>query len=484
VTLTNRLSATFLGALALVLVGFSTALYVMASVYLHRSVDDRLEATLTTLAALAEDEPGGLDWEQDQRRSFPGQEHGSDHVRWVVLDEWGVEVGRSKNLGSSSKLEETGPRRVDARRHPWRVVERRLQTSHPATSEGEHSKNHRSLVLRAGLRLDPIERVLQTLALTLALLSMGLWGVTALIGRRLCRSALAPLTRMASASRELGAEEPGQRLPQVKTNDELEDLAVAFNGLLDRWQEALERQSRFAGDASHQLRTPLTALIGQVDVALRRDRPVEDYRGTLRRVRDQAERLRRIVEAILFLARADAEAGLPALEPIDLSTWTSEQIRRRADEGSGDNLRWVEPLESPPLVRAHPALLAEVLDNLLDNARDHSPAGAPVEVQLSTEPGWVVLLVEDQGRGIASADLPRIFEPFYRAAEARRAVPSGVGLGLAVARRIVLAMGGRLEVESQVGKGSQFQLRLPEDLATTPANAPTVKPHPVRAQPL
>ena len=102
-----------------------------------------------------------------------------------------------------------------------------------------------------------------------------------------------------------------------------------------------------------------------------------------------------------------------------------------------------------------------MLDNLLDNARDHGPTGSPVDVRISNEPGWVLLTVEDQGRGIASADLPRIFEPFYRAAEARRTAPGGVGLGLAVARRIVLALGGRLEVESQPGKGSRFLIRLP-----------------------
>jgi two-component system, OmpR family, sensor kinase len=466
-TLANRLSATFLGVLAIVLVGFSTALYLMASVYLYRSVDERLEATLATLAALAEDEPGGFDWEHDQRRAFPGEDFGIDQVRWVVVDEHGVEVDRSKNLGQSASLEEPGPRRLDLQKHPWRVVERSLRTNQPAPLGDKNSKRHGSLVLRAGLRLDPVERTIQTLGLVLALLSMALWGATALVGRRLCRSALGPLTRMASAARELGTEEPGRRLPRLATKDELEELAIAFNGLLDRWHEALERQSRFAGDASHQLRTPLTALIGQVDVALRRDRPIEEYRGTLRRVRDQADRLRRIVEALLFLARADAEAGLPALEPLELASWTSEQIRRRIDEGNGDNLRWNEP-SGFPRVLAHPALLAEVLDNLLDNARDHSPIGSHVEIRLSSEPGWVLLSVEDQGRGIAQTDLPRIFEPFYRAADARRTVPGGVGLGLAVAWRIVLAMGGRLEVESQTGKGSRFVIRLPAETSVSP----------------
>ncbi len=316
-------------------------------------------------------------------------------------------------------------------------------------------------MIAAGLPLEPVDRPLWNLALTLPLLSTALWGLTALVGRRLCRTALAPLTRMAADARGLGADEPGRRLPVAGTGDELQDLALAFNGLLDRWQEALERQSSFAGDASHQLRTPLTALIGQVDVALRRDRAPEEYRQTLARVRDQSDRLRRIVEALLYLARADAEAGLPSLEVFDLSAWATEQLRRRIEEGGkGPDCREVQA-DGPAYVRAHPALLAEVLDNLLDNARDHGRGPEPVEVRIAQEAGWSTLIVEDHGRGIEAGELSRIFEPFYRASDARRTAPGGVGLGLAVARRIVLSLGGRLEVESQPGEGCRFLLSLP-----------------------
>ena len=476
-TLTDRLSATFLGALALVLVGFSTALYFVASVHLHRSVDERLVAALGTLAVLVEDEPGGLDWERDGRQISTGQDPGHDQVRWMVLDGRGVEVDRSRNLTDPAPMVEAGSRRLDQRGRPWRVASRRLKSTRPASPGGEDPARPTELFLSAGLRLDPIERTLWNLAVALTLLSAALWGITALVGRRLCRRALAPLTRMASSARELGADEPGRRLPVASTGDELEDLAFAFNGLLDRWHEALERQARFTGDASHQLRTPLTALIGQIDVALRRDRTPEEYRRTLARARDQSDRLRRIVEALLFLARADSEAGLPALEEFDLVSWTSDQIERRSIDGSPDHLLWDEPPDGPILVRAHPALLAQILDNLLDNARDHGEAGSPIEVRVVREPGRVALSVEDRGRGVAPADLERIFEPFYRAADARRSVAGGVGLGLAVARRIARALGGTLDVESRLGGGSRFTLRLPEVLALSgPFEADTAAP--------
>ncbi len=460
-TLTDRLSASFLGALALVLVGFSTALYIVASVHLHRSVDERLDSALGTLTALVEDEADGLDWERDGRQISTGQDPGTDQVRWMVLDGRGGEIDRSRNMADPDVMREAGERRLGHRGRPWRVVTLRLKSSHPASPD-----RAAEMVLVTALRLDPIERELRNLALALAGISAGLWGITALVGRRLCRRALAPLTRMASSARELGVDEPGRRLPVASTGDELEELASAFNGLLDRWHEALERQARFAGDASHQLRTPLTALIGQIDVALRRDRPPEEYRRTLTRARDQSDRLRRIVEALLFLARADAEAGLPSLEPFDLISWTSEEIRRRSAEGNPAPIRWEEPLGGPILVRAHPALLAQVLDNLLDNARDHGATDAPAEVRVYREPGGVALSVEDRGRGIDPGDLPRIFEPFYRAADSRRSASGGVGLGLAVARRIARALGATLDAESRPGQGSRFTLRLPEFLPT------------------
>ena len=124
----------------------------------------------------------------------------------------------------------------------------------------------------------------------------------------------------------MSAADLDRRLPLAGTGDELDDLSRAFNGLLDRVGESFERQRRFTGDASHQLRTPLTAMLGQAEVALRHDRDPAEYRRVLESVRGQAQHLRRIVEALLFLARADAEARRPELERIDLAAWAAEHL--------------------------------------------------------------------------------------------------------------------------------------------------------------
>ncbi|WP_435010412.1 ATP-binding protein [Tundrisphaera lichenicola] len=460
-TLVSRLSAAFLGAVGLILVGFSTALYLLASVQLHRSVDNQLEATLATITTLVEVEPGGLEWESHDRRVIHGQDSGSDQVRWAAFDHRGRFLDRSPNLRESDPLDRPGSRRIDARGRPWRVVSRRLESSKPPASN-EDPGHLPAIVLVAGLRLDPVESTLRNLALTLLGLSAGVWACTALVGRRLCRRALAPLTRMAGASRELGADDPSIRLPVSPTGDELEDLAHAFNGLLDRRHEALERQRRFTGDASHQLRTPLTAVIGQLDVALRRERSVDEYRRVLTLVRDQSDHLRRIVEALLFLSRADAEAGSPALDRFDLAPWVAEQLDRRCAMGCPDRPDFEQPTDGPYPIRAHPELLAQVLDNLLDNAREHGRSHSPAQVRIWRDSGFIALSVEDRGPGIAPEDLPRIFEHFYRATSPKRNGTAGFGLGLSVAQRIARASGGTLVAESPAGLGSRFILRIPE----------------------
>jgi two-component system, OmpR family, sensor kinase len=463
-TLASRLSIFSLAALAVVLAGFSTALHVAARVHSDRSDGQRLGATLAMLAALVEDEPGGLDWEAEGRREVIAQEPGLEGVRWSVRDGRGEVIDRSPTRRPGELPEAPGARQLDAGGHPWRVARRVLRSSRLGGRAPDPGRSA-EVVLTAGLRLGHSDAELSNLALALAVLSGAVWLAAALVGRGLCRRALAPLSRMAASARDLDAADPGRRLPVAATGDELEDLGHAFNGLLDRWHEALDRQSRFAGDASHQLRTPLTAVLGQVEVALRRDRPPEEYRRVLGLVRDQSDQLRRIVEALLFLARSEPDAPWPALEVFDLAAWADDQIRRRAELGRGDVVRRREPADpdsaSPLLVRAHPALLAQVLDNLLDNARQYADPGSPVDLRVAREGDLVACSVEDRGCGIAPADLARLFEPFHRSAEARRRNRAGAGLGLAVARRIARAFGGELSAESEVGRGSRFVFRLP-----------------------
>jgi heavy metal sensor kinase len=494
-SLTTRLTAFFLGALAVVLAGFSATLWLLAREYLHRQIDDRLEATIQTLIASIEFDPAGLEWEPNQQlaarrsgnRGATGhrvvalpQGPGADQVRWVVRDgRTGAVVDRSLNLEGEAgrrltsdpspvRSDQTALRRERFGGVPWRISERRVVPSAfrgQSGAESDAEPRHASLILSAGLSLVPVKVALGNLARLLAGLSLAVWLIAAALGRGLCRRALVPVTRMAEAARAMSAADLDQRLPDSQTGDELQDLGDAFNGLLDRLHEAFERQRRFTGDASHQLRTPLAALLGQVEVTLRRERSADDLRRVLSLVHDQAGQLSQIVEALLFLARADAEAVLPEREASDLALWIDEHRERWSGHPRAADLRVTNDADGalPLRVRVHLPLLAQLLDNLVDNAFKYSEPGTPVTIRLGRASGHVTLSVEDQGCGIDPADLPQVFEPFYRAPSARREGRAGTGLGLAVAYRIATALGGVLTASSTPGQGSRFTVCLPED---------------------
>jgi signal transduction histidine kinase len=332
-------------------------------------------------------------------------------------------------------------------------------------------------VLTVGLSLAPARATLGRLGWTLAGLSLLLWVASALAGRWLVRRGLAPMARMASAARAMKATDLHQRLPAPGTGDELADLQQAFNDLLSRLQDAFERQRRFTGDASHQLRTPLAVLLGQIEVALRRDRPAEEYRQVLSLAHAQGLQLRRIVEALLFLARADAESPLEALEVVDLAAWLPGHLAGWAGHPRAADLRPRVAADAPLPVRVQPLLLGQLLDNLLDNAFKYSEPGTPVVVTASRDGDQIALAVEDAGPGIDAADLPHVVEPFYRSARARLAGRGGTGLGLAVAQRIASVFGGRIEAAAEPGRGSRFTVLLPaqparsQPLAAEPAVA-------------
>jgi heavy metal sensor kinase len=444
-SLSGRLSAFFLGALALVLVGFSTTLYLLAEIYLYRQVEERLSAALLTLAAAAEMEPDGIDWEPREHSLTLGQDEGLDEVRWEVRDSFAV-VDRSANFGGFIPTPDTAG---------WRVDEKRLHSPYDIMPP-----KHRQLIITAWISLAPLRATLRRLAVTLAVLSLGLWLLAALTGRWVARRALAPVTRMAEAARAMTPADP-QRLPSPGTHDELDELQRAFNDLLGRLNEAFARQARFTGDASHQLRTPLAAMLGQVEVALRRDRSPEEYREALTRVQVQADHLRQIVEALLFLARADAEAKLDALTDADLTGLLSAAVARWSAHPRAADLRTEAGAGGAFRARVQPLLLGQMLDNLIDNAFKYSEAGSPVVLRLGREGDAVTIDVEDAGRGIPTTDLPHVFEPFYRSAKSRRLGLPGVGLGLAMVQRIAAALGGSVAASSNEGAGSRFTLRLP-----------------------
>ena len=465
-SLATRLSAFFLIAIAVVLAGFSGSLYLLARNHLVRQLDERLLNALDTLEASVDIEPAGLEWEPADRQMTLGVDHGPTAVRWAVRDGQGALVDQSANAtaggfpkgwqpaswpsGLTDATAFGGIDRLASGRAPAAAAGALQQGRGHPNDEPGYEKPYPALRLIVGLHPAPVAATLSWLGLTLTVLSTILWLTAAAAGRWLCRRALSPVHRMARAATAMTAADLGQRLPAPGTGDELDDLGRAFNDLLDRLNEAFvrlneayERQSRFAADASHQLRTPVSALLGQVQVALRRDRSPEEYKRFLGRAQSEGIRLRQIIESLLVLAQPDAVQPEPVV--VDLLNWVPDHLERWASHARAPDLRVEGPRDVSLCVRAQPALLAQLVDNLLDNACKYSVPGTPIVIRAWREYGMVALGVQDRGCGLEVEDLPRVFLPFFRTELARQAGRPGVGLGLAVAQRIANAFGGTLE---------------------------------------
>jgi heavy metal sensor kinase len=474
VTLTTRLSVFFLVMLGLVLAGFSAATYVLARAYLRHQTADRLQAALNTLVAAVEIGPDGVEWEPAQRTLTFGRGAGGDQLAWLISSGRGRVVDRSADSADDDLLAETAERlrdgdrkarRVSWRGERWEVAQRWVYPTENAASEsppgGKAETKYPALAITAGVPLGPMYATLRRLAWSLTGVSAVIWFLALALSRAVCRRALRPVSRMATAARGMSATDPEERLPVPAARDELADLSQAFNGLLDRLQESFERQRRFTGDASHQLRTPLAALLGQIEVVLRRDRDADEYRQVLVKLQSQALHLRQIVEALLFLARADAEARLPERERLSLADWLEGHLRGWAEHPRAGDLHVERTKDERWEIEAQPVLLGELVDILLDNACKYSQPGTPITVRLGRDDDRVLLAVTDRGCGLTDEDLPHLWEPFYRSAEARRRGTAGLGLGLAIAQRIAEAQGGELSANSKVGVGSCFTLSLP-----------------------
>lgn len=463
-SLTARLSAFALAGLAVVLAGFSAALYATASVYLERQIAARSDAALHALFAAVEVHSGDVQWEPLERKIALGVTEDLEQVRWTLRDEAGRLIDRSTNLDAGFSEVEGSPWSFTAwtalasRFDPEVVAARRFDGADRAALPADRTTTTTGFTLTVAVSHAPAAAMLRRIAAVLAGVSVAVWLTAAVAARFVCRRALRPVTAMAASANALG-DDPARRVTVAETSDELEDLGRAFNCLLDRLHAAHDRQRRFTGDAAHQLRTPLAAVLGQLDVALRRDRSTGEYRRTLEVVRRRADGLRQVVESLLFLARAGAGDRID-VQAIDAADWLRGLRDDWASHERTADIAWDIP-DKPCLVRAHAGLLGQALDNLIDNAAKYSDAGTPIRVALTADTGRVVLAVEDDGCGIAADDRPHLGEPFFRSAAARRRGTSGVGLGLAVVRRVADVFGGELRVESELGRCSRFALELP-----------------------
>ncbi len=272
--------------------------------------------------------------------------------------------------------------------------------------------------------------------------------------------AIRPIADISATASKISAGDLSQRIPAADAENELGQLAGVLNSTFSRLEAAFIRQQQFTSDAAHELRTPVSVILTQAQSTLSRDRSPAEYRETLEACQRAAQRMRRLTESLLELARVDDGPATMQREAFDLAVTTREcleLIRPLADERQVALTPELAPVEC----QGDPGRIAQVITNLLSNAVDHTPAGGQVRITTQVEYGMAILMVADHGPGIAPEHLPHIFDRFYRADAARTSAQGRSGLGLAISKAIVTAHGGTIEVASEAGKGATFTVRLP-----------------------
>jgi heavy metal sensor kinase len=290
----------------------------------------------------------------------------------------------------------------------------------------------------------------------------------------LARRIVRPIAKMSATAASISAANLGQRIDVDEIDLELTTLGRVLNDMLGRLESSFEQQINFSADASHELRTPLTVIMTNAELALSRPRTPEEYRETLEACLRASQRMKHLVEQLLVLSRADAGRLELQLEPADL--------RHLAQ----DCAALVEPLArqrgveiliqgSSAAVAADADRISQVIINLLSNAIAYNHPQGKVELKIWEHAGSAVLAIEDTGVGIAAADVPRVFDRFYRVDKARSRHSGGSGLGLAICKLIVEAHGGEICLSSQAGRGTTVEVRLPLCKAVEPLRLETMQ---------
>jgi heavy metal sensor kinase len=284
-------------------------------------------------------------------------------------------------------------------------------------------------------------------------------------GYWLSSRALAPVDEISQAAQRISIENLADRLHVPQTGDELQRLTETLNAMLSRLEAAVNRMKQFTADASHELRAPVSLIRTTAEVAAqKKDRPAEEYLEALQEILDESERTSQLVDSLMLLARADSGKEMVECDPVDARAVMRAAIEQGEKLVRNRDLSFTADLPPAAIpIRADADALRRALLILIDNAAKYTPQGGSVTVRLAAHNGFAVASVADTGFGIAKEDAAHIFDRFWRADKARSREQGGAGLGLSIAKWIVETHGGSIEVESEIGKGSVFYLRVPLD---------------------
>ncbi len=281
--------------------------------------------------------------------------------------------------------------------------------------------------------------------------------------------ALRPLEDISDAAGRIAGGDLSRRITSSGSDDEIGRLAAVLNSTFDRLEAAFSRQKQFTADASHELRTPLAVMISEAQTILARERSVPEYRETVQTLLHAAQQMRRLTESLLQLARFDAGHEQLPREPLDLARRVQTCVENLASLANESKIKIHCQLHASKCF-GNPNYLDQVITNLVTNAIHYSRSHGEIRIRTHSDDNAAILTVADDGIGIASSDLPHIFERFYRADQSRARAEGRSGLGLAICKAILDAEGATITVSSEIGIGTTFTVKYPQ--AATHHSAP------------
>jgi len=436
--------------------------YLALRAILDRQIDASLLTVASIQAASVTDDPSGKMHLHEWDLSPEEAESLHELNRYAeVWSEDGTRLLRSKFLAVDLPLERGALERSAAGEIVWSEQtfrgERIRSLYYPL---GRLGPSHARHVLQVAAPLGTRNRTLFSAALFLIVIVTIVSGGTGLGSWWLAGRVVRPVRDITDQAEEIRGTTLGRRISAHADTREYERLVQVLNTMLGRIDEAFAAQRRFTGDASHELRSPLTALRGELEIALRRQRSSQEYRRVIGSALEETERLSEVAENLLTLARSDAGVIEPHIRSVDLAESVRRTVTRLEKKAAAKSLEIQIRIPASLIGPADPALVERIVWNLVDNAIKFTTPGGKILVRLAAENDGVVLEVADTGPGIREEALERIFDRFYRAAEARTPA-EGSGLGLSIVRAMTQALGGNVSADNRDGGGALFRVRLP-----------------------
>ena len=469
----TRLSVWYAGAFALLLSVFALAAYAFLEHVTQQRIDEYLAETVGAVA-------GAMEFERVSGKSFDStvkdvlEEFRLRDIAVTVLDR---ERDKMWMVDLTTRRRSTSPRTHAAQQLPdlHTILARTTPSDQTTFETGQgdggavrvaalpYRLGRRDIVVSAARSLESQETTLRDARYALGIGIPLMLIVATAGGSLLARKSLEPVSAIAEQAARIGATSLHERVAVRNPRDELGRLAAVLNDLLERLDNSFEEQRRLMADASHELRTPVAIISGEAELALSRDeRSTSELREALERVRGESDRLKRIVDDLFLLARA--EAGDPIMVPreVYLGEVAADSVRavRSLAEQRRVALAFTGSADLP--FRGDEALLRRLFVNLLDNAIKYTPAGGDVTLSAERQNGEYLVTVADSGPGIPIDAQLHIFDRFYRSDRDRRAsATSGAGLGLAIAAWVAQTHGGSVSLEASSSAGSRFAVRFP-----------------------